>query len=63
MKEVFRIKIEAFNFHQRVHTYHSDDLEKYPTHEEIKKFIEDYKLKFGKIRVECQIIKIFILDN
>lgn len=63
MKEVFRIKIESFNFHQRVHTCHSDNLDKYPTHDEIKKFIEDYKLKFGQIRVESQVIKIFLLDN
>lgn len=63
MKELFRIKIEAFNFNQIVHTFYSDDLETYPSHEQIKEFIEDYKLTFGRIRVECQVIKVYVLDN
>lgn len=62
MKEVFRIKLEALNMDQIIHTYYSDYFDCYPTNENIKSFMESHKSVF-KTRCQCQVIKFYILDN
>lgn len=62
MKTVFRIKLEALNIYQIINTYYSGDFDNYPSDEDIKNFMEGYKLEF-KTRCQCQVVKLYMLEN
>jgi hypothetical protein len=60
MKLIYRIKLEAFNFSEVSHTCYSHDFENHPSEEELKKFYDAYRDKFGKVRCEIQVLKVYI---